>query len=496
MSIRTGVLAAYRDQAITEYRDNPLIAALPEICSERDAAVAMLVRPHFDPSERDLPTEHRWHLLGRLKHVVVPRPKYYEIERTISRLIRAGYVLRNPMRVETWRRIYGAQSNLSKRSTSTDPSPQLMSADSKATLVGLSGIGKTTAIDAVLRVYPDQVIRHEAYDGHHLPITQIVWLKVTCPENGSISSFCREFARQLDRALGVDKYERMYSRSKLTRDELEGMMRQHSATYFLGLLVIDEIQRLSLAKTQGAAPLLDFFQDLRDHLKVPSLLIGTYKAVRLFQRELKDARRASESGLIDIERPTSASDGEWVKFVRRLWTYQWTRKPTTLDDELLRTLYDLTQGITDILVILFKLAQQRAMLDLSEEVNVECIRSTYEEMLPLLHPAVNALRSRSPEKLARFEDLLPPNRDLLIKSARHSFVDEADDRLDAMFSAGTDHTPVPIAATAMPRKKRLRKSDMQSDDLRTATDAPDSYGALRAIGAVGDDSLFGDTRKA
>ena len=221
--------------------------------------------------------------------------------------------------------------------------------------------------------------RHDTFQGQRIPITQIVWLKVTCPQNGSISSFCREFARQLDRALGVDKFERMYSRSKVTRDELEGMIRQHCATYFVGLLVIDEIQRLDLAKTQGAAPLLDFFQDLRDHLKVPSLLIGTYKAVRLFQGELKDARRASESGLIDIERPSSHLDEEWVKFVKRLWTYQWTKRPTVVDDDLLITLYELTQGITDILVILFKLAQQRAMFDGTEAVTVDSIRATYDE---------------------------------------------------------------------------------------------------------------------
>ncbi|WP_176315819.1 ATP-binding protein [Burkholderia vietnamiensis] len=286
MNQRTGVPATYRDQPIEEYRDNPLIAALPDIYSERDAAVAMLVRPKFDAAERQLPAEQRWHLLARLKHVVVPRPKYYEIERTVSRLIRAGYVLRNPLQANTWRRVYCARAQPEGYPDETGSSEQLMVADSKATIVGLSGIGKTTAVDAVLRTYPSQVIRHEIYQGARLPITQIVWLKVTCPENGSISSFCREFARQLDRALGTDKFERMYSRSKLTRDQLEGMMRQHSATYFLGLLVIDEIQRLSLAKTQGAAPLLDFVQDLRDHLKVPTVLVGTYKAIRLFQHLL------------------------------------------------------------------------------------------------------------------------------------------------------------------------------------------------------------------
>jgi hypothetical protein len=493
MSERTGVPATYRDQPIEEYRDNPLIAALPDIYSERDAAVAMLVRPKFDAAERQLPAEQRWHLLARLKHVVVPRPKYYEIERTVSRLIRAGYVLRNPLQADTWRRVYCARAQRDGYSGETGSSEQLMAADSKATIVGLSGIGKTTAVDAVLRTYPSQVIRHEIYQGNRLPITQIVWLKVTCPENGSISSFCREFARQLDRALGTDKFERMYSRSKLTRDQLEGMMRQHSATYFLGLLVIDEIQRLNLAKTQGAAPLLDFFQDLRDHLKVPTVLVGTYKAIRLFQHQLKDARRASESGLIDIERPGSHNDEEWVKFAKRLWTYQWTQTPTELSEELLYTLYDLTQGVTDILVILFKLAQQRAMLDGTEAVNVECIRATYDEQLALLHPAINALRENTSRSLARFEDLLPPNRDLVGQSTRASPAEDIDARIDALLS-GQNVQALPPQAMKVTRNRGKRRvpKDHHADDLRSATHADDVYTALKQAGAVGDPSLFGD----
>ncbi|WP_150564888.1 AAA family ATPase [Pandoraea cepalis] len=370
-----------------------------------------------------------------------------------------------------------------------------IAAESKATIVGLSGIGKTTAMDAVLRIYPNQVIRHETFQGQRIPITQIVWLKVTCPQNGSISSFCREFARQLDRALGVDKFERMYSRSKVTRDELEGMIRQHCATYFVGLLVIDEIQRLDLAKTQGAAPLLDFFQDLRDHLKVPSLLIGTYKAVRLFQGELKDARRASESGLIDIERPSSHLDEEWVKFVKRLWTYQWTKKPTAVDDDLLFTLYDLTQGITDILVILFKLAQQRAMFDGTEAVTVDCIRATYDDQLTLLHPAINALRKNTFKSLSAFEDLLPPNRDLIGTSPPTTRDTDLDSRLDALLADHADD--VAAAKTApktAPRSRGKAAKETPEDDLRSAGTSSNTYEALKQSGVVGDDSLFGNGR--
>lgn len=493
MSHLAGTLATYREQAIEEYRNNPLIAALPDIYSERDATVAMLVRPKFDPAERQLPAEQRWHLLARLKHVVVPRPKYYEIERTVSRLIRAGYVMRNPLQADTWRRVYHANTHTEGRSRKSSSSDQLMAADSKATIVGLSGIGKTTAIDAVLRTYPDQVVRHELYHGSRLPITQIVWLKVTCPENGSISSFCREFARQLDHALAIDKYERMYSRSKLTRDELEGMMRQHSATYFLGLLVIDEIQRLDLAKTQGAAPLLDFIQDLREQLKVPTVLVGTYKAIRLFKRELKDARRASESGLIDIEAPSSHDDADWVKFVRRLWTYQWTQKPTELDEELLYTFYDLTQGITDILVILFKLAQQRAMLDGSETLTVECVRATYNEQLVLLHPAIDALRSNTDESLTKFEDLLPPSRSVIERATATSLAANIDARLDELMGVRSHEMATPISPEDTRKSgKRRPQPELHENDLRSAAQSDDVYGTLKRAGAIADITLFGE----
>jgi hypothetical protein len=491
MTFHTCVLANYRAQSVEEYRDNPLIEALPDICTERDAAGAMLVRPQFDPKERLLPVEQRWHLLARLKHIVVPRPMYYLIERTVSRLIRSGYVLRNPLRADTWRRVYGARILASDDSRWQDDRA-LLNAESKCTIVGLSGIGKTTAIDAVLRVYHEQVIRHEAYRDHQLPLTQIVWLKVTCPENGSISSFCREFARQLDRALGVDKYERMYTRSKLTRDELEGMMRQHCATYFIGLLVIDEIQRLDLAKTHGAAPLLDFFQDLRDHLKVPIVLIGTYKAVNLFTGGLKDARRVSENGLIDLERPTSYQDEEWQRFVRRLWAYQWVQRPAPLDDELLHELFDLTQGVTDILVILFKLAQQRAMQDGTEVVDLSCIRSTYDEQLTLLHRAINALRKDTYKSLSQFEDLLPPNRELL--GGANNSVDAGADveaRIDELLASDassiTKQQEKAVTGGSRPRKRRVKPEMLDRDDLRSVATSSDAYEALKESGVIGDD---------
>ncbi|MFJ1472597.1 hypothetical protein [Massilia orientalis] len=99
----------YAEQNIAEYRDNPLIESLPPILTEKEAARAMILRPQIQPEERAMSTEERWHLLARLKYVVIPRLIFYDVERTISRLLRAGYVVRNPIEAATWRSIYTAQ---------------------------------------------------------------------------------------------------------------------------------------------------------------------------------------------------------------------------------------------------------------------------------------------------------------------------------------------------------------------------------------------------
>lgn len=493
--------ATYTEQPIPEYRSNPLIEALPPILSEKQAAARMLLRPPFDSAERALPAEQRWHLLARLKHLVVPRrPIFYEVERTISRLIRAGYVVRNPLDAGTWRMVYNAQ----------DPShcmtvdPQLVPSESQALMVGLSGSGKTTCADAILRTYPQQVIQHTVWHDHRLPITQIVWMKVTCPKNGSISSFCREFARQADLALhNGGKYEKEFSKSKMREDMLEGAMRQIAATHFLGILFIDEIQRLSLAKTGGSSPLLHFFQDLRTSLRVPVVEIGTYKAGNLFTREMKDARRASENGLLEFRRPLKRIK-EWDDFVRRIWTYQWVQNPVDPDDDMLTLIFDLTQSIPDVVVLLFKLAQQRAMWDGSETIDIPLLKQTFEESLTLLHAPLNELRKNTLESLSRYEDTLPPEELLASLTGLPEEDQCMQDHLEQLYplpssvpsTPGQNTVFVPemahknAAATAtVPESDAMPSTDANYKDLRDFAEDTDPYAALKHQGIINGDPL-------
>ncbi len=73
-------------------------------------------------------------------------------------------------------------------------------------------------------------------------------------------------------------------------------MAQLAMNHSLGLLVIDEIQHLSLAKSGGSEKMLNFFVNLVNTIGVPVVLIGTMKALSVLQSEFRQARRGSGQG--------------------------------------------------------------------------------------------------------------------------------------------------------------------------------------------------------
>jgi hypothetical protein len=169
--------------------------------------------------------------------------------------------------------------------------------------------------------------------------------------------------------------------------------------------VIDEIQHLNQAKSGGQAKMLNFFVTLVNTVGVPVVLIGTTKAMSVLQSEFRQARRGSGQGDLIWER--MHNDVSWEIMLRAMWKNQWTRKQTPLTDELKNVLYDESQGIIDIAVKLYALAQIKAIADGTEEITVKCIREVAAEKLKLVQSALDALRSGDVKKLAQFGDIMP-----------------------------------------------------------------------------------------
>ena len=142
-------------------------------------------------------------------------------------------------------------------------------------MICISGIGKSLAVERILRLYP-QVIHHSKYQGRNFTYSQIVWLKLDCPFDGSLKGLCINFFQAVDSILGTS-YHKNYGSKTRTTDEMLPYMALVAANHGIGILVIDEIQRLSLAKSGGSEKMLNFFVQLVNTVGVPVILFGTYK---------------------------------------------------------------------------------------------------------------------------------------------------------------------------------------------------------------------------
>lgn len=402
MNPGTIATAAYQDSPVEEYRGNPLIEALPPIFTERGAAEAIARYPEEPVGAQSMDGSVRLHCIDRVRSVVQPIPIHLELEAVVSVVLRSGYVGRNPMQPATVRHLHGLSTGVQKTEGFTSTATTF-------SLVGLSGIGKSTALEAILRLYP-QTIVHRSYQGREFVQTQIVWLKLECPFDGSLSGLCHAFFSAVDQAIG----QRRYGDRGPVRGGVAGLihrMEQLASTYYVGALFIDELQHLRVAKTGGKDNMLNFFVNLLNSIGVPVVFIGTNSMIDLFGDVLRNARRACGVGLYNFRQPAS-TDAAWTLLVDALWRYQWVRHVAPLTPEMRDLLYELTQGVTDFLAKLLILGQRYAIQSGTECLTEAVLRHVAATKMQLLQPALAALRSGDPKVMRRFDDLLPSEEHL------------------------------------------------------------------------------------
>lgn len=405
VSIKDGCnaeIAEYKENIIPEYKGNPLIEALPPILHDIEVIEKLAFYPEYNSNERNLENHYRIHMVNRLFQVYQPLPMTIELENKIARTIRQGYVSRNP-----FSKGYVSSFN-NVMSDNTNEGNEIYNLNSSGfTFIGTSGIGKTTALHHVLNLYP-QVISHSEYHGKPLSMYQLVWLKQECPHDGSIKGLLLNFFSSVDKLLGTDYYKKACNS---TTDKMITIMNKVSINTNLGLLVIDEIQHLSLAKSGGRQKMLNFFVNLINTVGVPVILVGTPAAMSFLIGEFRMCRR--EIGVCgDMVCDRLQKDRVWELLLNSIWHYQWTLNKIEINDTLSNVLYEETQGIPDLLIKLYAITQIYSISSGKEDITVEIIKKVARDNFKLVQPMIKALKSGSIREISRFEDLYIPNFDV------------------------------------------------------------------------------------
>lgn len=399
------VEAEYSEQFLKEYMNNPLIEALPPIFSYEQSEELLHLYPEYNPKERELDAHYRYHCVQRLFRYFQPLGKHLDIEQKISRVIRQGYISRNPLMPEYASDMQKIYKMIKQGNYKFDNCTLSPTTSSGFTIIGFSGVGKTKTVERILALYP-QIIVHSEYKHQDINQYQLAWLKLDCPFDGSVKGLCVNFFQEIDRLLGDDSYNKFAAGRNTTTDTMIPRMAQISRRHSLGVLVIDEIQHLSVAKSGGQEKMLNFFVTLVNTIGIPVILIGTSKALPILQGEFRQAKRGSgQQG--DVIWENMPKNEHWELLIEGMWQYQWTEREFELTRELMDVLYDESQGIIDIAVKLYAMAQIRAIATGKEIITPAIIKQVAEDNLKLIRPMLLALKSGNKREIAKYGDIMP-----------------------------------------------------------------------------------------
>lgn len=410
MGLSNAQVAKYHQQELSDFQGNPLIEALPLILSLEEAFDELSYHPDYDEKERMLSPHLRYLAIPRLQRFFQPVMQHLDLEQRFSRLLRYGYVGRNPLSPSYTRQLNEAHQVMKGQAQSVPY--DIRSTASSFTLMGFSGIGKTTAIERTLSLYP-QLIIHK----HPINLTQIVWLKLNCPHDGSLKSLCMDFFLKIDRLLGTNYYDRFGSK----RNSISSMvtrMGQIARLHCIGALIIDEIQHLLTAKDSGSEKMMNFFVTLVNEIGIPVMMIGTMRARSVLQQDFRQARRGSGQG--DMVWQQMKKGDDWDVLVESMWEYQWIKNRVELTQDLNETLYEQSQGIVDIAVKLFALSQGRAIETDEETITPAMIRKVASDDLKLVQPMLKALKSGLPSEIEKYEDIMPMDIEEYLQYRSHN----------------------------------------------------------------------------
>jgi hypothetical protein len=412
--------AVYREPEIAAYEGNPLELALPPFLTPEQAIRRLKYRPLWEESYRNASDEIRYQLLNHGMRFFTPLDIHLDLYRRLSNLIHTSYLARNPLTDGLERKPQRRVKTFDQYESQFEPAqdqPPLTAAGFH--LAGISGIGKSFSILRILNLFP-QVIRHSSFHGREFTHTQLGWLKIDCPFDGNPRGLCTSFFKITDAILGTH-YTSDFVKERRLESALLDDMKFVASTHCLGLLVVDELQRLSLSKSGGAERILNAMVHLMSEFGVPVLFVGTYKALRVLSCEFSYLRRGTSQG--DLIWDRMENDDQWRVFVKSLFKLQYTRNSFSVDDleelsdidrklgrapkTLGDVLYEVTQGITDLAVKVFMFAQERAIDTKKERVTAEIIRSVARDKLQMLNEPLTALKSGDMRALEQWDDIYP-----------------------------------------------------------------------------------------
>ena len=342
-----------------------VIHILPPMKSGTELLSALEVLPEYDNSVCDSDASVRLMALSDLYRIYVPNRMSLEI---YSKLYLA--LLRSLQKKGT--KLAVQQQNQNFKAIMQQEYSGIMGGSDSFTIIGSSGIGKSSAISrAITLITENRVIETEN------PYTKIIpCICVQCPFDSSVKGLLLEVLRKVDEVID-SKYYQNALRARATTDMLIGSVSQVALNH-IGLLVVDEIQ--NICNSKNGKSLVGMLTQLINNSGISICMVGTPESAVFFEQAMQLARRS-----LGLHYDVMEYGVGFKKFCEVLYSYQYVEQKTEITDTITEWLYEHTSGNISVVVSLIHDAQEIAILNGKEVLNLELLNKAYQQRLSMLH---------------------------------------------------------------------------------------------------------------
>ena len=302
-----------------------VIHILPPMRLGNELLSSLEVLPEYDRSICGADAPVRLMALSDLYKIYVPNQMSVEI---YSKMYLA--LLRSLQKKGT--RLAVQQQNQNFRAITGQEYSGIMGGSDSFTIIGSSGIGKSSAISrAITLITENRIVEVDN------PYTKIVpCVCVQCPFDSSVKGLLLEVLRKVDEAIDSNYYQNAL-RARATTDMLIGSVSQVALNH-IGLLVVDEIQNVCNGK--NGKSLVGVLTQLINNSGISICMVGTPESGVFFEQAMQLARRS-----LGLQYDVMGYGDNFKRFCEVLFSYQYVKQRAEINDGIVNWLYNTLRAI-------------------------------------------------------------------------------------------------------------------------------------------------------
>ncbi len=342
-----------------------IIEQVPHMLAGDELMNALRVRPEYNPNIIHATATERLMSMSDIYNIYEPSQMSVQIYSKLylgllRSLQKKGTKMAVLQQIENRQAVLGADYN------------SVLGGCDSFTIIGESGIGKSRAVSRAISIM----------QGEKVVVTEQQYLKllpvcvVQCPFDSSVKGMLIEILRKVDEALG-SRYHEGALRARMTTDMLIGSVSQTCLNH-IGLLIVDEIQ--NVVNSKNGRNLVGALTQLINNSGISICMVGTPESAIFFESQMYLARRS-----LGLRFGSMKYDDCFRNLCRTLLSYRYVGEPFDITEGMLRWLHDHCGGNVSALVSLIHDAQENAIINGYEKIDMTVLNSVYNKNLSFLH---------------------------------------------------------------------------------------------------------------